>query len=129
MAVQRDLDDGVASGLVQPGVLVLSVHVDAASSLLAVVVAVSRPSPSTTLQLPSTLDRAHPLMTAMSTPRTRTPRTRCTRCFCYRTCGQLRKVLFLLGEEASPSIGNTLWRVSTMFTRSAITPPEVNGFG
>jgi len=36
---------------------------------------------------------------------------------------------FLLGEEASPSIGNTLWRVSTMFTRSAITPPEVNGFG
>ena len=29
----------------------------------------------------------------------------------------------------SPSIGNTLWRVSTMFTRSAITPPEVNGFG
>ena len=30
---------------------------------------------------------------------------------------------------SSPSIGNTLWRVSTMFTRSAITPPEVNGFG
>ena len=37
--------------------------------------------------------------------------------------------LLLLGEEASPSIGNTLWRVSTMFTRSSITPPEVNGFG
>ena len=38
---------------------------------------------------------------------------------------------FLLGEEAeaSPSIANTLWRVWTMFTRSAITPPEVNGFG
>ena len=37
---------------------------------------------------------------------------------------------FLLGEEAiaSPSIGNTLRRVSTMFTRPAITPPEVNGF-
>jgi len=35
----------------------------------------------------------------------------------------------LLGEEASPSIGNTLWHVSTMFTRSAITPLEVNGFG
>jgi len=37
----------------------------------------------------------------------------------------------LLGEEAvaSPSIGNTLWRVPTTFTRSAITPPEVNGFG
>jgi len=37
----------------------------------------------------------------------------------------------LLGEEAvaSPSIGHTLWRVSTMFARSAITPPEVNGFG
>ena len=33
------------------------------------------------------------------------------------------------GEEASPSIGNTLWRVWTMFTRSAITPPNVNGFG
>jgi len=37
--------------------------------------------------------------------------------------------MLLLGEEASPSIGNTLWRVSTMFTRSAITTPEVNGFG
>jgi len=36
---------------------------------------------------------------------------------------------YLLGEEASPSIGNTLWRVSTMFTRPAITPPEVYGFG
>ena len=37
----------------------------------------------------------------------------------------------LLGEEAvaSPSNRNTLWRVSTTFTRSAITPPEVNGFG
>ena len=37
----------------------------------------------------------------------------------------------LLGKEAeaSPSIGNTLWHISTMFTRSAITPPEVNGFG
>ena len=28
-----------------------------------------------------------------------------------------------------PSIGNTLWRVWTVFTRSAITPPEVNPFG
>jgi len=39
--------------------------------------------------------------------------------------------ILLLGEEAvaSPSIGNTSWRVSTMFTRPAITPPEVNGFG
>jgi len=36
---------------------------------------------------------------------------------------------YLLGEEALWSIGNTLWRVSTMFTHSAITPPEVNGFG
>jgi len=36
---------------------------------------------------------------------------------------------YLLGEEASLSIGNTLWRVSTMFTRWAITTPEVNGFG
>jgi len=34
----------------------------------------------------------------------------------------------LLGEEAvaSLSTGNTLWRVSTTFTSSAITPPEVN---
>jgi len=39
--------------------------------------------------------------------------------------------IFLLGEEAiaSPSNGNTLWRVSTTFTRSAITPPDVNGCG
>ena len=29
----------------------------------------------------------------------------------------------------APSIGNTLWRVSTTFTRSAMTPPEVNEFG
>jgi len=29
----------------------------------------------------------------------------------------------------APSIGNTLWRVSTTFTRSAITTPEVNVFG
>ena len=38
---------------------------------------------------------------------------------------------YLLGDEAeaSPSIANTLWRVWTMFARSAITPPEVNGFG
>jgi len=37
----------------------------------------------------------------------------------------------LLGEEAValPSIGNTLWRVSVMFTRLAVTQPEVNGFG
>jgi len=37
--------------------------------------------------------------------------------------------ILVLGEEASASIENTLWRVSTTFTRSAITPPEVNGFG
>jgi len=36
---------------------------------------------------------------------------------------------YLLGEGSSPSIGNTLWRVSVMFTRLAISPPEVNGFG
>jgi len=30
---------------------------------------------------------------------------------------------------ASLSIGNTLWRVWTTFTCSAITPPEMNGFG
>jgi len=39
-------------------------------------------------------------------------------------------IIFLLGEEAeaSPSIGNTLRRVWTTFTLSAITPLEVNGF-
>ena len=39
--------------------------------------------------------------------------------------------LYLLGKEAvtSPSIGNTLWRISTMFVHPAITQPEVNGFG
>jgi len=42
-------------------------------------------------------------------------------CFCVS--------ISLLGKEASPSIGNTLWHVSTMFTHLAITPPEVNGFG
>jgi len=38
---------------------------------------------------------------------------------------------FLLGEEAvaSPSIGNNLWCIWTVFTHPAITPPEVNGFG
>ena len=35
----------------------------------------------------------------------------------------------LLGEKASQSIGNTLRRVSTMFTHLAVTPPEVNRFG
>jgi len=38
-------------------------------------------------------------------------------------------ITLLLGEEASPSIGNTLWRISTMFTRWAIAPQKVNGFG
>jgi len=28
-----------------------------------------------------------------------------------------------------PNIGNTLWCVSTVFTRSPITPPDVNRFG
>jgi len=43
----------------------------------------------------------------------------------------LSAIRLLLGEEAlaSPSIENTLWHVSTMFTRPAITLPEVNGFG
>jgi len=38
------------------------------------------------------------------------------------------KQRLLLGEEAeaSPNVGNTLWRVST---RSDITSLEVNGFG
>jgi len=52
---------------------------------------------------------------------------------CNHRCAEIRDFfyVFLLGEEneASPSIANTLWRVWTMFTRSAIIPPEVNGFG
>ena len=37
---------------------------------------------------------------------------------------------YLLGEKlASPSIGNTLWRVWTVFTPSAITLPQVSRFG
>jgi len=40
----------------------------------------------------------------------------------YGTC--------LLGEKlASSSIGNALWCLRTVFTRSAITRPEVNRFG
>ena len=44
---------------------------------------------------------------------------------------QCNGTIWLFGEEAeaSPSIANTLLRVWTMFTRSSITPPEVNGFG
>jgi len=53
-----------------------------------------------------------------------------TWCICMAAyCISVVLHLSLLGEEASPSIGNALWRVSAMFTRSAITPPEVNGFG
>jgi len=42
-----------------------------------------------------------------------------------------RKLTYLLLGEAValPSIANTLWRIWTVFTRSAITPPEVNRFG
>ena len=50
-------------------------------------------------------------------------------CSSNATLCQVTVTTLLLGEEASPSIGNTLWRVSTMFTRSAITPPEVDGCG
>ena len=40
------------------------------------------------------------------------------------------RIVSLLGEKlATPSIGNTLWRVWMVFTRSAITPPKVNRFG
>ena len=47
----------------------------------------------------------------------------------HNNCENIESAVLLLGEEASPNIENTLWRVSTMFTRSAITPPEVNEFG
>jgi len=44
--------------------------------------------------------------------------------------GKVIWMIFTLREAiASPSIGNTLWRVWAVITRSAITPPEVNGFG
>jgi len=51
------------------------------------------------------------------------------KCITKRSLYETSSFHFLHGEEASPSIGNTLWRVPTMFTRSAITPPKVNGFG
>jgi len=39
-------------------------------------------------------------------------------------------VIFIrLEARLQPNIGNTLGRVSTVFTRSAITPPKVNRFG
>jgi len=61
VAVGGDLDDGVASRLVEPGeLLVVRVGQVEAASLLAVV-AVPRP----TTPLPPPLGRAHPLMTAM----------------------------------------------------------------
>jgi len=41
---------------------------------------------------------------------------------------QISQYLLLEEAVASPSIENTLWCVSTMFARPAITPPEVNGF-
>jgi len=50
-------------------------------------------------------------------------------CACWWRWPSAPLPFLLLGEASSPSIGNTLWRVSTMFTRSAITSPEVNGFG
>ena len=37
-------------------------------------------------------------------------------------------VIIRLEAKLQPNIGNTLRRVSTVFTRSAITPPEVNRF-
>jgi len=47
-----------------------------------------------------------------------------------QTVGRQQIANVLLGEEAvaSPSTGNTLWSVWTVFMRSAITPPEVNQF-
>ena len=41
----------------------------------------------------------------------------------------IASLTLLLGEEASLSIGNTLWCISTMFMHPAITLPEMNGFG
>jgi len=50
---------------------------------------------------------------------------------CFTQIFDCTKIILLLGEEAvaSPSIGNTLWRIWTMFTRPAITQSEVNKFG
>jgi len=51
----------------------------------------------------------------------------------YKEYKECTNELLLLDEEAvaeaSPSIGNTLCRVSMMFAHPAITPPEVNRFG
>ena len=38
-------------------------------------------------------------------------------------------IFIRLEDRLLPNIGNTSSRVSTVFTRSAITPPKVNRFG
>jgi len=38
-------------------------------------------------------------------------------------------IIIQLETRLQPNIGNTLWRVSMVFTHSAITPPKVNQFG
>jgi len=43
---------------------------------------------------------------------------------CYKTT-----IFIRLEARLRPNIGNTLRCVSTVFTRSAITPPELNWFG
>jgi len=59
-----------------------------------------------------------------------------TVCSCYGIGMQcmhcdIIHVYLLLGKklQLQPSIGFTLLRVSTVFTRSAVTPQEVNQFG
>ena len=44
-------------------------------------------------------------------------------------CEWCNSSIALISINFQMLLGNALWRVSTMFTRSAITPPEVNGFG
>jgi len=41
----------------------------------------------------------------------------------------LRQIFIRLEGRLQPNIGFTLWRVLAVFTRFAITPPEVNRFG
>jgi len=45
------------------------------------------------------------------------------------TNNRLKKRTLLFGSKLQPNIGNTSRRLSTVFTRSAITLPEVHRFG
>jgi len=50
-------------------------------------------------------------------------------CLVAKISGYLCFIITRQEAIALPSIGFTSWRVSMVFTHSAITPPEVNRFG